>query len=217
MFSLEASTAGRPGIRRPRQQRGRRTLDALLNAAGELLEAGGEGSLTVRALCDRVGCSTGAFYKRFDGIDALLDAIFADLDVRMRRAAARRAEGWRDAPTAEAIADAVAFVVEGYQRHPGTLRALLRAGARRPEYHRRAAGLLAYISRLLGRRLEAARSGIVQRDPSRAADFALRQVFAVLDQKLLFGSENPARYRLSWVQLRRELERAAVAYLMRAK
>lgn len=51
-------------------------------------------------------------------------------------------------------------------------------------------------------------------DAERAADFALRQVFAVLDQKLLFGDENPVRFRPRWPELECRLARAARAYLL---
>ena len=48
----------------------------LVQAAGELIAAGGFEGLTLRALLDRTGLSRRAFYERFDGMDDLILAVF---------------------------------------------------------------------------------------------------------------------------------------------
>jgi len=62
----------------PKQDRSSRTQAAILKAAREMLEEGGEETLTIAGLAARVGMTTGAFYARFRNKDALLQALFEE-------------------------------------------------------------------------------------------------------------------------------------------
>src|SRR6476660_10018602 len=51
------------------------TRDALLSAAEQLVERGGAGALSVRAVADEIGTTTRAVYSTFGSKDALLAAL----------------------------------------------------------------------------------------------------------------------------------------------
>ncbi len=64
-------------LRRPVQDRSRRTLEALLNATEALLDERRFEEITVAEIILKAGSSTGSFYARFPGKDALLPALYA--------------------------------------------------------------------------------------------------------------------------------------------
>lgn len=65
-------TDARPRFRPPRQERSRGTLHAIERAADALAAERGLGGVTVQDVLDRSGVSTGSFYGRFAGRDALI-------------------------------------------------------------------------------------------------------------------------------------------------
>ena len=60
-------------IRAPKQSRSKRTLERIVAASLELLEAEGLTGLTVHKVVAKAGSSVGSFYARFDGKEDLLD------------------------------------------------------------------------------------------------------------------------------------------------
>ena len=56
----------------PRQARAAETVAAILEAAAQVLEAGGLPTLTTNAVAARAGVSIGTLYQYFDGKDAIL-------------------------------------------------------------------------------------------------------------------------------------------------
>jgi AcrR family transcriptional regulator len=74
-------------LRPPQQERSRRTLERMLSAALELLEAQGPDALTVTGITRRARTSVGSFYARFDGKEQLLRYLGeATLDEALGRA-----------------------------------------------------------------------------------------------------------------------------------
>lgn len=61
--------------RRPRQDRSRQTVDALLTAAAEIFDAHGYDGATTERIAARAGVSIGSLYQYFAGKEALLDAV----------------------------------------------------------------------------------------------------------------------------------------------
>lgn len=59
-------------VREPQQERSRRTLGRIVEAALELLAAEGPDGLTVTRIADRARTSVGSFYARFDGKEELV-------------------------------------------------------------------------------------------------------------------------------------------------
>ena len=64
-------------VHQPVQDRSRRTLAALLDATESLLEERRFEQISVAEIILKAGVSTGSFYARFSGKDALLPALYA--------------------------------------------------------------------------------------------------------------------------------------------
>jgi AcrR family transcriptional regulator len=62
-------------LRRPRQLRGERRVEVILDAAAALIAEGGAESLTVQALADRARTSKGSLYHFFPDLQAVLCAL----------------------------------------------------------------------------------------------------------------------------------------------
>jgi len=76
-MSVVASAGGRgenssPRVHPPKQDRSRRTLERIAEAALDLMEEGGVENATVAAIVDRADASVGSFYARFSGKDDLI-------------------------------------------------------------------------------------------------------------------------------------------------
>ena len=69
-------------IEQPRNARSRRTAEALLNAARELLETQGCEAATMAAVADRAGVTRRAVYLHFPSRSALLSALFEHVKQR---------------------------------------------------------------------------------------------------------------------------------------
>lgn len=69
----------------PRQERGKETVRAILEAATRILETRGASSLTLRELSRVSGASVGSIYQYFPGKDAILVAL---LDAHLRECVA---------------------------------------------------------------------------------------------------------------------------------
>ena len=74
MQNVEAHTLA---SRRIRQKRGRKTYDALISTAFNLLEDREFESITIAELSSKAGYSVGAFYSRFHSKDEFFDAMIA--------------------------------------------------------------------------------------------------------------------------------------------
>lgn len=61
----------------PRQDRSRRTFEAILEATEKLLERRAFGDISIAEIVLKSGSSTGSFYARFPTKDALLPALYA--------------------------------------------------------------------------------------------------------------------------------------------
>jgi len=120
--------SGRGELARPVvQERGRHTLERLLDAAEQMLDFVGLEGATVPAIAAAAGVSVGTVYKRFPDKDAVLRAVyerfFADL-LAANQFALDPAK-WVDTPTIELVTTVVAGMVEGYRSRQSLIRALL--------------------------------------------------------------------------------------------
>ncbi len=108
----------RNAIRRrlPKQERSRRLVDAILEAARIVLEASGPESLTTVNVAQRAGVSVGSLYQYFAGRDALLFAVYEDEVARFQQAW----RAWRSesvSRTTEArIAEGLGLALAHYRR-----------------------------------------------------------------------------------------------------
>lgn len=77
-MSTPTRWAGIPLTDRRAERRG-----LLVDAAFELFGSGGETALSVRSVCRACGLNTRYFYESFDGIDALLGAVYDTVSVEL--------------------------------------------------------------------------------------------------------------------------------------
>lgn len=115
--------------RTPRQPRSEATVGAILEAAFQLLEAGGGEALTTNHIAERAGVSVGTLYQYFRGKRAILAAL------AQRRAAAARdriaeiviANSVAERPEIGAVRLIVRTLTTAFEGSPATRRALLDA------------------------------------------------------------------------------------------
>lgn len=112
--------------RTPRQPRSEATVEAILDAAFQLLEQGGPRALTTNHIAERAGVSVGTLYQYFRGKQAILGAL------AQRQAAAARDRIARiviDGPRMSAVRLIVRTLATAFEGSPATRRALLDAFA----------------------------------------------------------------------------------------
>lgn len=112
--------------RTPRQPRSEATVEAILDAAFQLLEQGGPRALTTNHIAERAGVSVGTLYQYFKGKQAILGAL------AQRQAAAARDRIARiviDGPRMSAVRLIVRTLATAFEGSPATRRALLDAFA----------------------------------------------------------------------------------------
>ncbi len=110
--------------RTPRQSRSEATVEAILEAAFQLLELGGVEALTTNHIAERAGVSVGTLYQYFRGKQAILAAL------AQRRAAAARdriAELVIAGPEIGTVRLIVRTLATAFEGSPATRRALLDA------------------------------------------------------------------------------------------
>jgi len=203
-------------IHPPRQARSEASLGRLVRAAEEVLREKSFDEAALAEIAARAGVTTGVFYGRFKGKDALLrhleervyEAQAAFVAAQVERLAA---EG--GAPLATLVFDLLTGATAFYREHRGTLRALdLRARsdralrARMDEANRRTLAALAPA-------VEARRGEIRHPGPSQAFPFAMLLVGNTLREAVLFDTPWLAEAGWSDPKLARELTRAFLAYL----
>jgi AcrR family transcriptional regulator len=113
----------------PRQARSRATVDAILEAAIQILAAGGHHRLTSARVAERAGVSVGTMYQYFPHKQALLYAVIArylGAVAEAVEAACRRNLGQPIAVASDAL---VAAYVDAKSVDPEASRALYRASA----------------------------------------------------------------------------------------
>ena len=119
MSAAELST---PSSRRIRQKRSRKTYDALIATAFELLERREFDEISIAELAQKAGYSVGAFYARFKSKDELFDAML-ELHIENRRKT--RAHQFATASDATLIRVVLEDTIQYYWSRRGFWRAAL--------------------------------------------------------------------------------------------
>lgn len=112
---------GRPAAPRPpRQARGQRRVEAILDAAAAMIRESGLEGLTVHGLAERAGTSIGSMYHFFPDLDAVIVGL-ADRHLKafepLLVAVAERPAGEWSRMSAAAAADAIVTPFFSYLRH----------------------------------------------------------------------------------------------------
>jgi AcrR family transcriptional regulator len=127
-------TSEHPTQRAPRQERGRRRVDEILDAAEELVAEVGAGAASVQEIARRAGSSVGSIYHFFPTKDAIFDALRArfEEDVRAIAAAMRTSAGeWARLDLTTFVERSTAPFVELVARRPAIFALSVGAGGQR--------------------------------------------------------------------------------------
>jgi len=174
-------------VRPPQQERTRRSLGLMLDAAEALVVEKGFDESAIAEIAKRAGGSVGGFYRRFKDKQGLLHALHERFCEEARATAddALDPARWSGAPANEIIASFTAFLVEIYREREGLLRGFLVCGASDETMRARTEVLLDDLADKVGRLLEPRRSELSHPHPAAAAGFGLRVVLGALIQELL--------------------------------
>jgi len=193
--------------KRPRQDRSRTTVEAILDASARLLVKRGFDQLTTNAVAEAAGVSIGSLYQYFPNKEALV----ADLIERhiSERRAAMAAELGRVAsqPMVEATRSVIACILSAHRVDPALHRVLIeqvpRVGrlARLEELGRATRELVANI-------LTARKRELAIRDPDLSAFLLVSAVEGIFQRAVVFHPE-----RLQDPQLLEEVTSLVTRYL----
>ena len=202
-------------LRRPLQDRSRRTLERLLDATEGLLAARRFEEISVAEIVRAARTSVGAFYARFRDKQALLPELYAryDRDLGRRLQAAERRLEPSDL---EGVAAWLAReFLRTYRERTNLMRALALFARTNPEAIDAATRERRKSQHEVFRRaLLAHRARIRHSEPERAVEQALYFAVAALRDKVLFAdSTHAAAVELADAELVRACARLIVAYL----
>ena len=208
------------GAPAPQQARSRATLDRLLLATIQTLDAGGLDAAVVPAIAQRAGVAPASIYRRFRDKDALLRAAFLHVLELSQRGNRERLPGLLLRPSLEASARRlIALVLAQYRQHPLLLRALQRFveadgdGA----FAREVRARMARNVELIVEALLPLRGEIAHRAPNKALRFAVLHAFSAAESYALErGSVWHTAPRILPKEFAAQLTRAFVAYLRHA-
>jgi AcrR family transcriptional regulator len=172
--------------KQPTQLRAVETVACILEAAAQVLEAGGRAGFNTNAVAERAGVSIGSLYQYFPGKDALLIAL-------MRREKERFGDDARAAlaqPTGRAALEHLIAAAVRQQLDRAELARLLDIEEERPEARREVGGKSGFSALILA---------ILQRpdlppqpDAARAADDVAELIRALTDTAGLRGDRDAA-------------------------
>lgn len=180
----------RPRFRPARQARSQQTLARILDAARAIVREVGLDGLTVNEVTRRSGVTTGSFYARFAGRDALVhwleNRYWEDVEERWR--AFLEPGRWSDRNVAERVDGLVRGVCRSYRVGAAELRIFLLHACANPDGKplRRVMVLEEGVARRVSSLL-APWDGVTHPEPARAAAFATEQLLAALRGEVLVG------------------------------
>jgi|GEM_PF-385764 len=205
------------GVRPPKQERSRKTLDRIVTAALELFRESGVDGTTVSGIVDRAETSVGSFYARFSGKDELVrflrNRYRSDVMARWDQGVER--VGWSDLPLGDRVREAVALLVRAYVED-WTLGRVLDGGLGRPgeEGGWWTGDFRGHMLEALTRALLVPGEEIPHGDPERALEIGYRMVAGAIRDAVEVGDDS------TWKEgggvldsLGPELARAWTAYL----
>ncbi|APR79431.1 Transcriptional regulator, TetR family protein [Minicystis rosea] len=214
--TAEATEPGALGwVREPQQDRSKRTLTRLLDAAEEIIRTRGVTALTVPAVAQAAQSSVGSFYGRFRDKEALLRTLHeraCEQSVLTAQSALDPAR-WEGVPTASLIRAFVSFSVRLFAERRPMMLAFSAELASDPGFAERRARAAAAIAHALLGVLLPRRNEIGHPNPELAVSMALRMVTSVLEQRNGLDAGGVAEVVVTDEVLSDELTRAMMRYL----
>jgi AcrR family transcriptional regulator len=146
MSGKQQKKATKRPIRQAKQQRSKATVDAIVQAAAQILSESGWSALNTNAVATRAGVSIGSLYEYFPDKQAILNVI---VDEHLAAGEAKLAEGMRAMSGIKSMDEVVEAVVSGFvhlhQEDPRLHRVLSSEVPLSFEQQRRVAGLRSQI------------------------------------------------------------------------
>lgn len=202
-------------VRAPQQDRSKRTLERLLDAAEGIIRDRGVAALTVPAVAQAAQSSVGSFYARFADKDALVRTLHeraCEQSILTAQAALDPAR-WEGIPTADVIRAFVGFAVRLMGERRPMMLAFSAELASDAGFAARRARTAAAIGKALHGLLWPRRAEIGHPDPDRAAGMALRMVTGALEQRNGLDAGDVPEVTVTDEVLIDELTRAVLRYL----
>jgi len=119
-----------------KQERSRKSLERLLDAAEEVLKAHGLDGATVPRIAAKAGLSPGAIYRRFPDKDALMRAVVVRYHTRVAEKSREnlgRAELWKGTSLRQKAYMVILSTIATHKAHAGLLRPLYQIAQRHPD------------------------------------------------------------------------------------
>jgi AcrR family transcriptional regulator len=202
-------------IRKPRQDRSRRTLEAVLDAVEELIAERGVEVLKLGDIAARAGYTTGAIYARFRDKEAILEQLY---DRFVRRAIEAMDQGYPTL-TAEGVdfTAALTFWVRTFIAHQRQNWSLHNAFLTRIQteepYRLRSRDLTLHAARVLRQVMEQHHDRIPHDDLDKAAGMAILIMNATIERAITLREPASVYIPASDDALVAELVRVLSAYL----
>jgi AcrR family transcriptional regulator len=199
-------------LKAPRQDRSRRTLGKIVEAARELLLEGGVDAVTVQAVVHKASSSVGSFYARFTGKEDLLrhldETVWADATERWQEGLGRH--DWSALSLEVTVERIVALLLSHGRIDEGERRAL----AAREGGSEREKAFQATIRDSVRQIILTHQPAIRHPDPAVAADLGLRAVLGALrDLNESSTAAQPTLWDVETEKVAQELVRMYLAYL----
>jgi AcrR family transcriptional regulator len=202
-------------VRRPQQDRSRKTLERLLDATEEIIRDRGIDAVTIPTIVQAARSSVGSFYARFPNKAALLSVLHeraCEQSIATAEAALEPSR-WRGVATSDVVRTFVGFVVHLFRERRSMMLAFTTTLALEPGFAQRRARTAAVIGRLFRALLLERRASIGHPSLDRAVDMSLRAVTATLEQRNAFDESGVADVAVEDATLVEELSRLVLRYL----
>lgn len=182
-------------VHQPLQARSRKTLERVLDTFSSLLAEKRYDEITMTELARRSKIAVTSIYARFENKQALVlaaherhrDEVMREIDAMLDPSR------WQGADLETIVRKVMIETLANRKRRIHLLRAALLINDR--EVYQRAAELSRHASERMAALLAPHLTWLDPGERDRAVDFAMRAVTAVLQQRLVFGEIEPARFR----------------------
>lgn len=178
--------SGESRILPPKQERSRRTLERILDAALEIMEEEGLEAATVSAIVDRAGASVGSFYARFPGKNDLIRHLQTQTweEARSRWEEALAGREWEDLAMGQLVEGVVSLLIRVLRADHRRRRVLGKATEAAPEGPARAAAFHDHVLSTLTPLFLARRREITHPEPRQAVELGYRFMVGALREVL---------------------------------
>lgn len=204
-----------PSARRPKQDRSRRSLERMLQAAEAIIAAQGVDALTVAVLLRDSEVSNGTFYARFSGKEALVHAVLDRALDRMEQAMdAECARLQRaDISLSQAIGAVTATLGRQFRESAGLFASLMHLSPNDAVMQERALQTHRRIETMIQRVIEPRLPAENRPRAGRMIAMAHHVLFAVLAERITARQEALSKHHESWDDMQDELSTLLIRYL----